>query len=478
MAVKPFVVLADADLDHTEELRRLLAAEGCETQITMSVAETLAALRRRPPTALFLGQSLPDGQGIDLLDDDEVRAARCVCILLVDEAPVADVVEAIKRGALDVLEKPVFASQVARIVTHVAGTRRAESAATAASAAPDDLARPPIVGHSPAITQVMDALKLVTKAPKATVLIEGESGTGKELIARAVHFDSPRKDGPFMAVNCAALNENLLEAELFGHEKGAFTGALASGKKGLFEAAAGGTLFLDEIGELAPGMQAKLLRVIQEGTFKRVGGIADVRADVRIIAATNRDLRREVKEGRFRADLYYRLNVVPVRVPALRERLDDVAELSRFFIAKISAELGKKIKGVAPRALERLMAYDWPGNIRELRNVCEYAAIVCDGDLIETRHLTIPESELRPTDRFTPADEDDTVTPEPQTSDGGRDLSLRSMESELIRTVLNETRFNISRAASVLGINRSTLYNKMRDLGMHPPARPKLRQSV
>ncbi|MCA9323157.1 MAG: sigma-54-dependent Fis family transcriptional regulator, partial [Planctomycetes bacterium] len=270
-----------------------------------------------------------------------------------------------------------------------------------------------------------------------------------------------------LAVNCATLTENLLEAELFGYEKGAFTGALATGKKGLFEAASGGTLFLDEVGELAPSLQARLLRVLQEGTFKRVGGVTDIQVDVRVIAATNRDLRSETAEGRFRADLFYRLSVVPVTVPPLRKRRSDIPVLCDHFLERFAQEMDKTIRGFSQAARERLQSWNWPGNVRELRNVCEYAVIVCDGEVIEARHLTLPDMQSTDEKR---AGGIDTLHLE--------DLSLKSMESELIRVVLEETRFNITRAATVLGINRSTLYNKMKDYGLQRDDRSGIRRSV
>jgi DNA-binding NtrC family response regulator len=466
-ASHPFCLVVDGEVTRAEETMRAVQLARAESQIVMTMGEAYAVMRRRTPDLVLIADELPDGRGIDFIADGEVASSGVPVVLVAEAASTAEIVEAVKRGAADVTDRPVLSAQIQRLLK----SRSEKPSKDKETAAVDSVARPPIIGKSQAISAVVDALRLVTQAPKATVLIEGESGTGKELIARAVHFDSPRRAGPFMAVNCATLNENLLEAELFGHEKGAFTGALANGKKGLFEAAAGGTLFLDEIGELAPGMQAKLLRVLQEGCFKKVGGVADIRTDVRIIAATNRDLRTEVRDGRFRADLFYRLNVVPVRVPPLRDRRDDIPELCRHFLGKFAVDLGKTIDGISPRALERLIGYDWPGNIRELRNVCEYAAIVCDTNFVEPRHLTIPDGSTAEKSLRDPSPVADTQ------DDGPRDLSLRGMESELIRTVLNETHFNISRAAQTLGINRSTLYNKMRDLGMHP-ARPKARQSV
>ena len=315
--------------------------------------------------------------------------------------------------------------------------------------------------------KVMDQIDRVSRTPGTTVLIQGESGTGKELVARAVHFDGDRRNRPFMAINCAALNESILEAELFGYEKGAFTGANTTGKKGLFEAADGGTVFLDEIGEMSQPLQAKLLRVLQENSFKRGGGVHDVHVDIRVIAATNRDLWEEVTAGRFRKDFYFRLNVMPIRVPSLRERRQDIPELANYFLERFAESLRKNINGLSDEAQRVLLDHAWPGNVRELRNVCEYAVIVCDGSMIEPRHLAL--SEL-PAETVGVEDDGGMVLPL-------KDWSIRSMEEELIRMVLSETRFNITRAARELGINRSTLYNKMRDYGLSRD-RGEVRQSV
>ena len=465
MQQKPQLFVVETDPQQTDEIRRAFGAEGFEVSIFTRCDDAQQALRRRAPEVLIAAGDLPDGHGADLFGLEEPQQARSVCILLVSDPSIHDVVGAMKHGATDVLERPVFVGHLVAVVGKALAERRKAAAPAAKPMMNDPLSRPPIVGRSEALRRLLDKVELVTRAPKATVMIEGDSGTGKELIARAIHFDGPRRLRPFLAVNCATLTANLLEAELFGYEKGAFTGALSTGKKGLFEAAEGGTLFLDEVGELAPDLQARLLRVLQEGTFKRVGGINDIRADVRVIAATNRDLRVEVQEGRFRADLYYRLNVVPIRVPSLQERRDDILVLGEHFLAEFSREMGKQILGFSTQARERLQDYAWPGNVRELRNVCEYAVIVCDGDLIEGRHLTLPESDA--------ADRQPGIE-----SLALRDMSLKTMEGELIRMVLNDTHFNITRAAGILGINRSTLYNKMRDYGLQRDERPLTRQSV
>ncbi|MEZ6195548.1 MAG: sigma-54 dependent transcriptional regulator [Planctomycetota bacterium] len=465
------IFVVDADVHQAESLARDLAEHGSLATALTRREELEARILTDRPDAVIVDLEWEDGALLEILDGLEKGPDRPLVFATAAAPALAEVVEAVRRGVADVFEKPLFPGEVIASV-ETALTERRRRRRTAAAPAPAGR-RPEIIGSSEPLQGLLESLALVTRAPRATVLVQGESGTGKELIARAIHFDGPRAGKAFLAVNCATLTENLLEAELFGYEKGAFTGALDSGKKGLFEAADGGTLFLDEIGELAGGLQAKLLRVLQEGAFKRVGGVEDVRVDVRIIAATNRDLRREVREGRFRDDLFYRLNVVPLRVPPLRERREDIAELAGHFLARSAEELGKSIRGLSREALAHLGRYDWPGNVRELRNICEYAAIVCDAGLVEPRHLTLPdgaESGIDGASRREDESAEATIALEPR--------SLRDMESELIRVVLGETRFNVTRAAGILGINRSTLYNKMRDYGLEREERPRMRQTV
>jgi transcriptional regulator with PAS, ATPase and Fis domain len=321
-----------------------------------------------------------------------------------------------------------------------------------------------LVGLSPAIREVQTRIDQVAQAPDTTVLVTGQSGVGKELVARCIHERSARRTGPFVAINCAALTEALLEAELFGYEPGAFTGAAREGKDGLFAVAAGGTLFLDEIGEMETTLQAKLLRVLQERSFRRVGGVQDVAADVRIVASTNRDLRQMVQTGAFREDLYYRLAVMTVPVPALSERAADVPLLSHFFLDQIGRQMGKALSGFTEEAMETLCEYQWPGNVRELRNAIEHACIVCPSGMIDEGHLPkFTGGALDGSDRI---DRGCLVLP-------GEDRSLKALESQLVAKVLDETKWNISRAAAILGINRTTLYNKIRlyEIGKRP-ARP------
>ncbi|MHB8369867.1 MAG: sigma-54 interaction domain-containing protein [Leptospirales bacterium] len=307
-----------------------------------------------------------------------------------------------------------------------------------------------IIGQNEKMRELFDLLPVVAQS-KSTVLIEGESGTGKELVAHAIHENSSRKDGPFIKVNCAALSEGVLESELFGHVRGAFTGAVSS-KPGRFEMASGGTLFLDEIGEISASMQVKLLRVLQEEEFERVGGTKTLKVDVRVIAATNRDLKAAIESGTFRRDLYYRLRVVPLFLPPLRERREDIPLLISSFLSRFNAEFGKNVEGLTQEAQNILMNHSYPGNIRELQNIMEHAVLL-------STHHTIGVKEL-PRDLLPPPVERpfvDNVLTHPN--------ALRSMEDVMIRKALEKTRGNMSQAAKILGIGRSTLWRKLREMG-------------
>ena len=321
-----------------------------------------------------------------------------------------------------------------------------------------------IIGRSPLLKETLARAARVAPTD-STVLITGESGTGKELVARAIHYASARAEGPFVAINCAALPDTLLESELFGHEKGAFTGADRQ-KPGRFELAAGGTLFLDEVGELSPAVQAKLLRVLQEHEFQRLGGTATLRADVRLIAATNRDLEASVAAGRFRDDLYYRLNVFAVHMPALRDRSDDVLLLADHFIRELESKMGKHVPGLSREARDALIAYEWPGNLRELQNAIEHALILSDGELITTQQLGIDLSKRAR--RATPAKEREhaeAIVPAaaPATAES---TSLSAVERKLVTEALLKARGNKSRAAAILGVSRSQLYTRLKNLGI------------
>ncbi len=317
-----------------------------------------------------------------------------------------------------------------------------------------------IVGRSAVIHQITEEIARAA-ASRATLLIRGESGVGKELVARAVHFSSPRRKGPFVCLNCAALSEDLLASELFGHERGAFTGATER-KIGKFEASDGGTLMLDEIGEMSPGIQAKFLRVLEGHPFERVGGTKPVSADVRVIAATNRDLERDVAEGRFRRDLFFRLRVLEIIVPALRKRPDDIVHLANHFLDKYRSETGRKIQGFTPAAMSQLVAYRWPGNVRELKNVVERAVVLCRGETIDREDLLLSKLSTAG---------DTTENPLPR--DAFQPCSLEEIERQHIEAMLKHTGWNKSRASILLGIERSTLDRKIRRYGLlEPGVRP------
>jgi Nif-specific regulatory protein len=316
-----------------------------------------------------------------------------------------------------------------------------------------------IVGRSPVIREITEEIAQAA-ASKATLLIRGESGVGKELVARAVHFSSPRRKAPFVCLNCAALSEDLLASELFGHERGAFTGATER-KIGKFESADTGTLMLDEIGEMSPGIQAKFLRVLEGHPFERVGGSKPVSVDVRVIAATNRDLEREVAEGRFRRDLFFRLRVLEVVVPSLRKRPEDIVPLATHFLERFRAETGRKIQGFSPAAISQLMAYRWPGNVRELKNVIERAVVLCRGEYIDQDDLLL--SKLS-----TAGDTTEQSLADP----GFRPISLEDMERRHILATLDHTGWNKSRTAVLLGIERSTLDRKIRRYGLSEDSGP------
>jgi transcriptional regulator with PAS, ATPase and Fis domain len=307
-----------------------------------------------------------------------------------------------------------------------------------------------LLAASPGLADLYAQILRVAAAPRTTALIQGESGSGKELVARAIHDLSPRRDRRFVALNCAALNEGLLESELFGYEAGAFTGGSPHGREGLFHAAEGGTLLFDEIGEMAPGLQAKLLRALQERVYRRVGAREERPFDVRIVAATHRDLDREVAAGRFREDLFYRLNVISLTVPALRRRPKDVLPIAQRCLARIGEEIGRDLRGFTPEAARALEKHAWPGNVRELENVVQRAALMSSGDRIGAADLALGSPRSTEAADALPLG----------------DRSLRAVEQSLIRRVLEETDGNRSRAALVLGINRTTLYAKMRVHGI------------
>jgi DNA-binding NtrC family response regulator len=457
----PRVLIVDDEEGVREGLRTLLQREGLHVETAGSAEDGARRLESRSFDIVFLDLNLPGADGLSMLGKFRRGTPPADVVILTGYGTVANTVEAMRKGASDVIEKPFGPDRILAVVRRVLETRQLKNELTWLQDRVRELTATELVGLSPAVREVQTRIDQVAHAPDTTVLVTGQSGTGKELVARCIHERSARRHGPFVAINCAALTESLLEAELFGYEPGAFTGAQKEGKDGLFAVAAGGTLFLDEIGEMEPTLQAKLLRVLQERTFRRVGGVQDIPADVRIVASTNRDLRQMVQTGGFREDLFYRLNVMTVHVPPLRDRAADIPLLSHFFLDQIGRQMGKALSGFTEESMETLCEYTWPGNVRELRNAVEHACIVCPSGMIDEIHLP----------KFTGGapDGSDQIDRASVVLDGD-DRSIRALESQLVAKVLDDTHWNISRAAAILGINRTTLYNKIRvyELGKRP----------
>ncbi len=442
-----------------------------------SIAPALVLLRDSYPDLVLLDQRLPDGDGLTAVARMRGIDPDLPVVLLTGHGSVDLAVDALKQGVTDFIEKPFKLERLRATVALILDKQRLGRQVARLSG--KATGRISLVAQSALMKKVIGLVKRVAAVPSTTVLIQGESGVGKELIARAIHERSARAEKNFIAINCAALSENLLEAELFGYEKGAFTGADSKGKAGLFEVADGGTVFLDEIGEMPLTLQTKLLRALQERRFRRVGGLVDVEVDVRVVAATNRDLRTEVAAGRFRQDLYFRLRVVPVVVPPLRDRPEDILPLADQLLKRLAPELGRPTLTLSVSAREAMVTYAWPGNVRELTNAIERAVITAEtgeiraGDLCmdetlsDSAHLPMPMAaaaipmHMPPTAAAAnqaPTLPKGTICIPP----GQRDLA--SIEAIVVRTVLDETGGQKSRAAELLGINRTTLYNKLKDL--------------
>ncbi len=440
------ILIVEDDNTFRSLLRNIIVGEGHEAQEAISAEQGLAMLQRENFDLVLTDLKLPAMSGLELYRASRNDPAAPPFILLTAFGTIEEAVTAMKEGVLDFLTKPLKDPATLRAVIHkaLAANRREREylalKATEAAGIPSDQ----LIFAGAAMAEVQHLVQEVAQTA-TTVLISGESGSGKELVARAIHLYSPRRSEGFVTINCAAIPENLLESELFGHEKGAFTGALQA-RRGKFELAQGGTLFLDEIGELPLSLQAKLLRVLQERRFERVGGSREIIVDVRIVAATNRDLQLEIREKRFREDLYYRLNVFPVHLPPLRERIDALPLLLDYLIERFARLTGRKVTGIDPDAEALLRSYSWPGNIRELQNVIERAVILCKGSI--TRQ-NLPESlgqELP-----------------------GEKLSgslLASLEQQAIMEALRECDNNRRLAAEKLGISRRTLQYRLKRYGM------------
>jgi DNA-binding NtrC family response regulator len=454
------ILVADDEANLRKVLGALLRREGYLVEGAADGAEALARLERESFSVVISDLRMPGVDGMALLKSIVVRWPDTPVIIITAHGTVDTAVEALKAGAFDFITKPYDQAELTKVVAKAIATRALASRETTGMAAPADRGRFGLIGTSPAMRKVFEIVEKVAATP-STVLITGESGTGKELIAKALHEHSLRARKPFIKVNCAAIPDTLIESELFGYERGAFTGAVTS-KPGRFELAHEGTLFLDEIGEVSTEMQVKLLRVIQEGEFERVGGVSTRRVDVRLITATNRDLAKEVERGAFREDLYYRLNVVPVRLPSLRERIEDIPLLVEHILEKYARRLGKQVERLSEDALALLKRYPWPGNIRELENVLERTLLFCDRRVIEAEDLP-PEIHGRAVEA--PGD----VTAPPPGVTGLKDavrLATERLEREMIERALAETGGNVTRAARMLEISRKSLQIKMKELGL------------
>jgi two-component system response regulator AtoC len=450
------ILIVDDEPTTRSALGELLLGDGYEVLQAENAEKAFDLFRERSPDLVLLDVRMPGEDGLSLLKRMKAvdPSVAVTMVTALDEAKPA--VEAMKSGAYDYITKPFEFAKISVAIRNALDAQQMSGELTYyRGRVRDRIDMKNFIGHSACMKEIFAKIEKIGKSKASTVLITGESGVGKELVARTVHACSHDELRPFMEINCASVPETLLESELFGYEKGAFTDAKTR-KKGLVELAEGGTLFLDEIGEMGTTLQSRLLRVIENKTFRRVGGVQDLRVNTRIVAATNRDLEKAIEEKTFRKDLYYRLKVIPIHVPPLRERKEDIVPLVNYFVDRFNRELGKKVKPVGRDVLEALVGYDWPGNVRELKNVVERAMLLDAEDEILLSHLpaeihstgVVPvtgEEAARVVKSFMP-------------------MTLRDMERVQIKKTLEQTNGNKSRAASILGISRQTLREKLKQL--------------
>jgi DNA-binding NtrC family response regulator len=445
MKNKAKILVVDDEVIIRDSLREWLSDAGYEVFTAENGPQALETIKREEPRIVIADLVMPGMDGIELMKRAKELSPDIEVIITTAYGSIPTAITAIREGAYDYIQKPFCPERTEILIEKLVERQRLIEENLSLHQKLEERYRfENIIAKSPRMQQVIEAIKAVA-ASNATVLITGETGTGKELVARAIHSQSPRHGKPFIAVSCAALPETLLESELFGHEKGSFTGAYTQ-KKGKFEIANRGTLFLDEIGEMSSNIQVHLLRVLEEKEFSRVGGNEPIKVDVRVISATNREMKVAVTKGQFREDLYYRLNVVNIELPPLRERMEDIPLLAQLFLKKFSLENKKEVNGFSPETAAFLLRYDWPGNVRELENAIERAVILAQKPLIEIDDLPQQTAVARPTPP-------------------GK--NLRQVERNHIMNVLAQTKGNYTEAAKVLGISRMTLYNKAKAYGIN-----------
>ncbi|MFN8094747.1 MAG: sigma-54 dependent transcriptional regulator [Vicinamibacteria bacterium] len=452
MRARWHILVVDDEETMTESLAAWLREDGYSVDVASSGREAVEKARTRDYAIYFVDLKMPGGlDGIETMMELRRLHPEASVIVITAYATVDTAITAMKEGAQEYIVKPCHPQEISLLVERIIRVKNLEREnAILRRKLTRQYRFHDLVSKNARMAAVFELAREVA-SQRSTVLVQGESGTGKELVARAIHYSGDRGTGPFVPVSCAALAETLLESELFGHERGAFTGA-TSQRKGKFEIAHGGTLFLDEIGEISAKVQVDLLRVLQERRFFRVGGTEEVEVDVRVIAATNRDLALEVREGRFRDDLFYRLNVIDIRIPPLRERREDVPLLAQEFLDRLSHELGREVTGISDEALRILMDHDWPGNVRELENAIERALVTCKSGVLAAEDLAF----LRPG-----APADDLRLP--------AGLTLQDLERQYVAVTLQRTQGNVKAAADALGIDRSTLYEKIKKYGIARP---------
>ncbi len=468
--MKPRILIADDDESMRWVLTKAFGAPKYESEAVADADAALERLREGRCDALLMDIRMPGMSGLEALSQAKLIQPDLVVIIITAYGTMMTAIEAMKWGAYDYMTKPFDVDELEMMVQRALRAQalaRENLELRANLRSKYDINN--LVGGSEKMQEVYKAIGRVADKD-VTVLIQGESGTGKEMLARAIHYNGGRASGPFVPVNCVAIPENLLESEMFGHVKGAFTGATSS-RAGKFEQAAGGTLFLDEVTDIGPDLQGKLLRALQEREIERVGGEGAIKVDARVLAATNRDIATELREGRFREDLYYRLNVVPIVLPPLRERAEDIPELAAYFLQKFAEEMNIEHRAIEPAAIELLQSFAWPGNVRELENLLKRIMVMQSDRAITPEHvrLAAPQGGNAESERAAAISWDDLVERELRSLEGESELYGRlteKLEKPLIAKALERCGGNQLRAAEMLGINRNTLHKKMRNLGL------------